>query len=126
MYAAAQLKEPLAVRSYQQMVEQGEYLSLSNGTHKFDDLMTGYRADPQLTLLRAMQPAASKMPLEDGMADFAWADEMSSSVVVKVGPTKTYLSLNWRRKQKDVSNVARVHSSFALRTVQKSRELPVR
>ena len=74
-------------------------------------------------LLRAFEEAARKVP--EVMECYLMSGEYDYLLRVVLADTADFERLHSQHLTR-LPNVARVHSSFALRTVQKSRELPVR
>jgi DNA-binding Lrp family transcriptional regulator len=73
--------------------------------------------------LRAFEEAARKVP--EVMECYLMSGEYDYLLRVVLADTADFERLHSQHLTR-LPNVARVHSSFALRTVQKSRELPVR
>lgn len=75
------------------------------------------------TDLRAFEEAVRKIP--EVMECYLMTGDYDYAVRVVVADTADFERLHSRHLTR-LPGVARVHSSFALRTVQKSRELPIR
>jgi Transcriptional regulators len=73
--------------------------------------------------LRKFEEAVSKIP--EVMECYLMTGDFDYVVRVVVADTADYERLHSRHLTR-LPSVARIHSSFALRTVQKSRELPIR
>jgi hypothetical protein len=119
-FAAAVLKDPIAVRAAQLAIEQGHPRSVleEGNAHFVSSVKDALLNTEHFQAMLSLPPATCRLPMEDGEPDFAWADEQAGVVVAKHQGARLYMSLNWRRGFKDnkrdpqhvwVNNIARVH-----------------
>jgi hypothetical protein len=119
-YAAGALRDPVAIRQVQLAIEHGVVPRVlpEGDSHFIEDLKPLVFGMENYEAALALAPAARRLPMEDGQADFAWADEQGATVAVKHRGARLYMSLNWRRGFKDgkrdpehvqANNIARVH-----------------
>ena len=119
-FAAAVLREPLAVRAAQRFAADGNARSIleEGNAHFVAGLEAAVMNLEHALAIPAIPPAAARLPMEDGQPDFAWADEQAAAVAVRDRGARLYMALNWRRgfkgNQRDpehatVNNIARVH-----------------
>ncbi len=93
-----------------QMVSDGQfftYLTKSSGYYNTIEALDTF-ADYQV-----VKPAAAvKLPMADGQADFAWADEQNGIVALKQGSDRLWVAPYWQAKTgTGINGVARFHYS---------------
>jgi len=119
-FVAAALKDPVAAREVQLALAQCRPRTIlpEGNAHFLASLFDAMMDMESYEAAVALAPSASRLPMEDGQPDFAWADEEGQIVAVEHNGSRLYVSLNWRRGFKDnkrdaehawTNGIARVH-----------------
>jgi hypothetical protein len=118
--AAALWQDPVALRSLQLFLSQGNLPSVleERNAHYVDSVNRAILTMGDLERALQQPPSAFRFPMEIDQPDFAWADEQAAAVAIKHNGTRLYMALNWRRGFRDgkrdpqhtqVNNIARIH-----------------
>jgi hypothetical protein len=119
-YAAAELRDPVALRSIQLALAQHVAFGppVTVDVHFYEYLAAFLEDLPAIEAVASLPAVPSRLPMEDGQPDFAWADAVAGSAAIRNCGDRLFATLNWRRgftggvadaQHARANNIARIH-----------------
>lgn len=109
LYAALELKNDTALKILSNYITQADFEKMTTSGQGFDPSNSHFEDNIldavklYISFDRVMETALQKnineynfLMEDDSVQEYAWADEMARSVVIKDGSERIYMSLNWR------------------------------